>query len=105
MPRLMRWVSYFDEWVRAMRQFRRERLVPGSMGQMVINPMAAYALKLEKEIAKVEEKFGLTPLDRMRLGITFGEAHRSLKDLNAELDEGDGEGDEDYEMPEGKAAK
>ncbi len=103
MPRLMRWVSYFDEWVRAMRQFRRERLVRGSMGQMVINPMAAYALRLEKEIAKIEEKFGLTPLDRMRLGITFGEAHRSLKDLNAELDEGDDDGD--YEMPEGKAAK
>ena len=102
-PRLARWVSYVDEWVRAMRQFRRERLVLGSTGQMVINPMATYALRLEHEIAKIEEKFGLTPLDRTRLGISFGEAHRSLLDLNAELDEGDDEGD--YAMPKGKAAK
>ena len=103
MPRLARWIYYCDEWLRALRSFRNRRLVTGSQGQPVINPLGDYVLKLEKQIAAVEEKFGLTPLDRMRLGITFGEARRSLASLNAELDEDDGESD--YEMPEGKAAK
>jgi P27 family predicted phage terminase small subunit len=93
-----RWITYIDEWLRAMRGFRKERIVEGSTGQPVLNPLGAYALKLERLLAKVEEKFGLTPLDRMRLGITFGEAHRSLRDINAELDEDE---DEMFEIPEG----
>lgn len=102
MPRLARWIYYCDEWLRSLRGFRRQRLVTGSRGQPVINPLGDHLLKLEKEINKCEEKFGLTPLDRMRLGITFGEAHRSLADLNTELDEGDDEGDEEYQIPEAK---
>ena len=34
----------------------------------------------------------------MRLGITFGEARRSLQDLNEELEDDDDDG---YELPEG----
>ena len=97
-PRLERWIVYNDEWRRAMRGLQRERLVLGSMGQPVINPLADYAMKLECQIAAVEEKFGLTPLDRMRLGISFGEARRSLADLNEDLNE-NGDHGEGYELP------
>jgi len=91
-----RWIVYVDEWLRAMRGLRKERIVAGSTGQSVLNPLGIYALKLEQLLAKVEEKFGLTPLDRMRLGITFGEAHRSLRDINDELDQDE---DETFELP------
>ena len=96
-PRLERWITYNDEWYRAMRGLRKERLVVGSTGQIVMSPLAAYVVKLERQIAAVEEKFGLTPLDRMRLGISFGDARRSLADLNEGLDEDDGAA---YALPE-----
>lgn len=95
-PRLARWVLLYDEYFRAARSFRKQRLTKGSTGQMVINPLGKYLLDLERQLERTEERFGLSPLDRMRLGITFGEARRSLQDLNDELeDDGDG-----YELPE-----
>jgi len=97
MPRLLRWIVYWDEWFRAVRALRRRRMVEGSMGQPVVNPLSAYIAAVEGRIERIEEKFGLTPLDRMRLGISFGEAHRSLADMNADLD--DDAGDDDYALP------
>lgn len=97
-PRLFRWLVLWDEWGRALRSFRKHRLATGSTGQVVINPLGKYLLELERQLERTEERFGLSPLDRMRLGITFGEARRSLADLNEEL-EVDDEGD--YELPEG----
>ena len=97
MPRLLRWIAYWDEWFRSMRAFRRRRMVEGSMGQPAVNPLSAYITAVERKIESIEEKFGLTPLDRMRLGISFGEATRSLAELNADLDE---EGTDDmYALP------
>jgi hypothetical protein len=87
----MRWITYHDELFRLWREYRSRRIVEGSKGQPVVNPAFEAALKLEREIARVEERFGLTPLDRMRLGISFGEARRSLADINEDLDDGDGE--------------
>src|SRR3990167_390594 len=97
MPRLLRWIAYWDEWFRAMRAFRRRRMVEGSMGQPVINPLSNYIAVVEGKIERIEEKFGLTPLDRMRLGISFGEAQRSLADMNADLD--DDADAEEYTLP------
>ena len=54
-----------------------------------MNPAFRAALDLERVVARDEERFGSTPLDRMRLGITFGEARRSLADINDELDDED----------------
>jgi len=99
MPRLSRWILYCDEWFRLMRQYRRERVVRGSVGQPVMNPAFAAALAAEKEIAKIEERFGLTPLDRMRLGITFSEARSALDKLNEDL-EVDG-AEDDFGVPAG----
>ena len=63
----------------------------------MINPLSNYIAVVEGKIERIEEKFGLTPLDRMRLGISFGEAHRSLADMNADLD--DDAGDDEYALP------
>lgn len=100
MVRLERWAYYLDEWERCRRASRRQLIVAGSQGQPVVNPLAAHMLHIERELRAIEERFGLTPLDRMRLGVQLGEAHRSLADLRAmpEDDKGD---TIDFEVPEG----
>ncbi len=99
-PRLLRWLLLWDEWTRAVRGYRSQRLTKGSTGQIVINPLGKYLLDLERQLERTEERFGLSPLDRMRLGITFGEARRSLQDLNEELEDDDDDS-AGYELPEG----
>jgi phage terminase small subunit len=98
LPWLERFIVYYDEWLRAMKGYRKARLVRGSKGQPVINPLGDQALKLERELVRQAEKFGWTPLDRMRLGISFGEAVRSLDDINADLEDDDDDGDE-FDLP------
>ncbi len=80
--RLVRWISYVDEWHRAMREFRRERVTEGSMGQPVLHPLAGYLAQLEQSIARAEQEFGMGPMARMRLGIATGEAALTAQRLN-----------------------
>jgi|SRR5690625_359614 len=91
LPALERLFQLYDEHRRSMRAARRERLVEGSMGQLVLNPLLKYAESLQKEIRALEDRFGLTPRARLALGIQFGEAARSLADLNRALDADDDE--------------
>ena len=65
------------------RAARRNRLVAGSKEQPVLSPLLGYVLSLDAEIRQLEDRFGLTPRARLQLGVTFGEAHRSLAELNA----------------------
>lgn len=89
LPRLERWICALDEYERARRQFRANRLVTGSTGQPVLNPLASYMSSLEAQIRATETDFGMTPMARLRLGIAVGEAARSLAELNAETDDDD----------------
>ena len=43
----------------------------------------------------MEDRFGLSPLSRLRLGITFADAQASLDGLNARLAAKLAEGDDD----------
>ena len=81
-PRLERWITALDEWHHSSREFRKERLVPGSRGQLVLNPLAAHIKSLEDTVAKAEAEFGLTPRSRAQLGITFGQAVITAADVN-----------------------
>ena len=56
----------------------------GSTGQMVISPWHAEIHRLEAAIGKLEDRFGLTPLARIRLGVSLEEGV-SLAAKNAEL--------------------
>jgi P27 family predicted phage terminase small subunit len=64
---------------------RSGRMVAGSMGQPVMNPLIAYADKLRSRILEREERLGLNPRDRARLGIAVGEARLTAERLNEEL--------------------
>lgn len=81
------WIRHRDEWERVYRLFRRSTMVRGSVGQLRLNPLRERLNDLRSVIDKYEAKFGLTPLDTMRLGFETGRAGLTLAELNAQLDD------------------
>ena len=67
LPRLIRWIQATDEYDRTAKVVVQSRLVKGSMGQPVLNPLVAYLIHLEGAISKAETEFGMTPMARHRL--------------------------------------
>jgi P27 family predicted phage terminase small subunit len=61
------------------------RVVAGSQGQPRPNPLYKQVEAFQAEARQLEDRFGLSPLARLRLGITFADAHQSLEGLNARL--------------------
>lgn len=60
-------------------------LVAGSQGQTVINPALRQADNLSAEIRQLEDRFGLTPAARARLGLDTSKLQRSLDTINSEV--------------------
>lgn len=89
-PALERLWRLYDERERSSRAARRQRIVVGSQGQPVLHPLLRYVAELDAEIRQLEDRFGLTPLSRLRLGITQGQA---LESLNAVLEADDDQTD------------
>ena len=82
-----RLATLIDERERVNKQAKKERLVVGSQGQVVLNPLYSAMLKLDAEIRQLEDRIGMNPKARVSLGISIGQAKKSLSDLNAELEE------------------
>jgi P27 family predicted phage terminase small subunit len=82
LPAVERLFELRDERQRCWRAVRSERLVVGSKGQVAINPLARRVSTLDREITALEDRFGLSPLARLKLGVQFHEAARSLEELN-----------------------
>ena len=85
MPRLLRWIQVTDEYDRTARTIRSARLVKGSMGQPVLNPLVAYLVHLEAMITRTEKEFGMTPMARARLDLKRPSTDEELADLFAEF--------------------
>lgn len=86
---LERLFTMYEEWARCIAAARKQgRLAQGgATGKAaVLNPLYSHALTLESKITKLEAEFGLTPLARLKLGVQFGEAQRTLADLNADAE-------------------
>lgn len=93
LPALHRLWSLYDERERTQRAYRRRRLMKGASGQPVVSPLQKVLVHLDGEIRQLEDRFGLTPLARLRLGIAIGDAARSLDDLNRLVEDSDNDGD------------
>lgn len=89
LPALERLFSLYDERERCYRAAKKNRLVQGSQGQMVLNPLYKQMNVLDTEIRNLEDRFGLTPMARLKLGVQFGDTHRSLEEMNRRLDADD----------------
>lgn len=61
------------------------RIVEGSQGQPRPNPLFKQVQEFQAEARQLEDRFGLSPLSRLKLGITFADAQASLDGLNARL--------------------
>ena len=81
LPALRRLFLLYDEHARCWRAFRTKRFVAGSRGQPRLNPLAQFVCALASEIRQLEKMFGFSPRARLQLGLTYGEAQRSLEDL------------------------
>jgi hypothetical protein len=92
-----RMFDYKDEHARALREFRRQRTVLGSTGQMRLSPHFDAMKSLSNEIFRLESVFGLNSLSRLRLGAELGSAHKSLAEMNAALERGDDDDEETVE--------
>lgn len=78
--RLTRYILGFDRWLKLNELMVGREVVKGSRGQVRANPLFGVLASLEYDLKATEEKFGLTPMDRMRLGIEIGGAAAGLRD-------------------------
>ena len=85
LPRLIRWIQASDEYERAARVVREARLVKGSMGQPVLNPLVTYLVHLEGILSRTEKEFGMTPASRARLNLGRSVVDGEIEDLMAEF--------------------
>src|SRR5947208_1436561 len=54
LPRIERWIGLLDEYERLYDVFKQTRLVKGSTGQPVLNPLASFLLSLLAELRAAE---------------------------------------------------
>ena len=85
LPRLIRWIQATDEYDRAAKVVKTSRLVRGSMGQPVLNPLVHYLAQLESMLTRTEKEFGMTPAARARLKLDRSSVDGEIADLLAEL--------------------
>lgn len=86
----------YDELARLHQAIEETgRVVDGSQGQPRPNPLYKQVESFQAEARQMEDRFGLSPLSRLRLGITFADAQASLDGLNARLAAKLAEGEDD----------
>lgn len=83
-PALRRLFAYRSRLLVALEAMDAEPIVLGSTGQPTMSPWAAEIHRLEGAVAKLEQQFGLTPMARLKLGVTYEEGV-SLAHRNAQL--------------------
>ena len=82
----------YDERERAFREVKKDgRLSHGSQGQLVLHPLLKYIDQCELEIRQLEDRLGLSPQARLRMGATLAGAKRSLEQVNQSMDGADPE--------------
>lgn len=81
------WIRAVDELELLQRVIEGSRLVQGSQGQPVNNPLTSQRDEARRVVWRCQEKLGLTPQDRARLGLTIGEGKMTAARLNQMLRE------------------
>jgi phage terminase small subunit len=80
---LRHWILCVEEREKLRAATVRAPLVKGSHEQLMLNPLLRRIRDLNREIARAEEHFGMTPLARLRLGVTFLQEQAAKEDLAA----------------------
>lgn len=85
----------YDTRERMQRTFLEKPFTTGSTGQTVVHPAAKEVAALDERILRLEDRFGITPSARLKLGIVLGAAARSLEEMNRDFDTYEEEDDVD----------
>jgi len=84
LPALHRWVWWYDQWLRTAEQITQTGPTrSGARGDVVLRPSVRFLKACEEALQSLEEAFGMTPLARMRLGITCSEGQSTVELLRA----------------------
>jgi len=86
LPALTRLFDLRDDYARASAEVRANPTTRGSRGQPRLNQSAGRANQLLTQVVAAESAFGLTPKDRLKLGVVFGQAQTSLEDMRAAVE-------------------
>jgi hypothetical protein len=81
MPALRRLFLYYEDIEASQQKYLDSPVWSGSTGQDKISPFARHVAELEGAVRALEDRFGLSPKARMELGVTLGDAARSLAEL------------------------
>lgn len=83
-PLLLRYAKTFHHWLNAQRDLANLDgvVTQGSQGQPVIHPITQYISQLEQRMAQMEDKLGLSPMARARLGLTIAEGELTAAQLS-----------------------
>ena len=84
-PTLERLFSMRDERERMDLELRINPMLIGHKGQTILNPLYRQRSAMDAEIRQLEDRFGLHPKAGLTIGIVYGEAARSLEELNARI--------------------
>lgn len=95
-----RWILAYDEHRRSLTAVRKARIVAGSTGQPVLNPLATWVASREAAMHKAEQQLGIGMKNRADLAIGVGTAKMTAEQLNRMTEEpGDhSDGDEEVEV-------
>lgn len=95
-PVILRWCDSIDRAARALRRADRKPVVLGGNGQATEHPSYITARSAIMTAEKCEVQLGIGAKNRAMLGLTVGQAQKSLAELNAAL-MGGGEEDADFD--------
>lgn len=89
---LRHWILAVDERERLSELATAQPLIPGprhtkELPHLILNPLFRRIRELTADIEHAQETFGMTPLSRFRLQLTYAEAGQSLAALRRTKDQ------------------
>ncbi len=85
---LIRYILTFDAWVKARAIVTKAPMIKGSQDRLRVNPLDLMVVRLEQTLGKLETRYGLTPKDRIGLGLDITAGMLAGAELERELDAG-----------------
>lgn len=90
---LLRWITEYDRYLRAVTEADLAPIGTGSTGQQVENPLYKIAYRALEAAERCERQMGVGALNRSNLGIAVITERKSLQDMNANYGGGHVSGD------------
>lgn len=97
---LVRWITEYDRYLRAVAEADLNPISTGSTGQQVENPLYKIAYRALDAAERCERQMGVGALNRSNLGIAVISERKSLADMNSRYGGGGAHADSDSTPPQ-----